>query len=87
VTLEIETFHSRKPNEIRQELFAAMIMTVIAHTLMLMAASAYLKESPHCQFKHAILTLATEAALLVPDDPDQAISIFTELIQEIARVK
>ena len=87
VTLEIETFHSRKPNEIRQELFAAMIMTVIAHTLMLMAASAYLKESQHCQFKHAILTLAAEAALLVPDDPDQAISIFTELIQEIARVK
>jgi hypothetical protein len=87
VTLHIETFHSRTPNGIRQELFAAMIMTVIARTLMMLAARAYLAEHQQCQFKHAILTLAAEAALLVPENPEQALVIFNELLQEIARVK
>jgi len=86
-TLPIETFHSQKPNGIRQELFAAMIMTVIARTLMFVATNKYLKEHQSCQFKHAILTLAQEAAILVPEDPEQALVIFTELLQEIARVK
>lgn len=87
VTLQIETFHSQKPNGIRQELFAAMLMTVIARTLMSIAQQAYLKEHQRCQFKHAILTLAAEAAILVPEDPEQALVIFTELLQELARVK
>ncbi len=38
VTLEIEQFHRRTPNGIRQELFAAMIMSVIARTLMMLSA-------------------------------------------------
>ncbi len=87
VTLQIEKFHSRTPNGIRQELFAAMIMTVIARTMMLLATKEYLDEHQSCQFKHAILTLAAEAALLVPEDPEQALVIFKELLQEIARVK
>jgi hypothetical protein len=87
VTLQIETFHSRTPNGIRQELFAAMIMTVIARTMMLLAANECLDEHQRCQFKNAILTLAAEAALLVPEDPEQALVIFKELLQEIARVK
>jgi hypothetical protein len=87
VTLQIETFHSQKPNGIRQELFAAMIMTVMARTLMIIAQQAYLKEHQCCQFKHAILTLAAEAAILVPENPEQALVIFTDLLHEIARVK
>jgi hypothetical protein len=87
VTLQIETFHSQKPNGIRQELLAATIMTVMARTLMLVAANAYLEAHQQCQFKHAILTLAAEAALLIPEVPEQAVVIFTELLQEIARVK
>lgn len=87
VTLQIETFHSQTPNGVRQELFAAMIMTVIARTLMIVAQKTYLKEHHICQFKHAILTLAAEAAILVPEEPEQALVIFTELLQEIARVK
>jgi hypothetical protein len=87
VTLPIETFHSQKPNGIRQELFAAMMMTVIARTLMIVATHTYLKAHQRCQFKHAILTLAQEAAILVPEDPEQALVIFTELLQEIARIK
>jgi hypothetical protein len=87
VTLQIETFHSHTPNGIRQELFAAMSMTVIARTLMMLAAKKCLDEHQSCQFKHAILTLAAEAALLVPEEPEQALVIFKELLQEIARVK
>lgn len=35
--LEVDTFHSRTSNGIRQELFAALIMSVIARTLMVVA--------------------------------------------------
>jgi hypothetical protein len=87
VTLQIETFHSRTPNGIRQELFAAMIMTVITRTLMRLAANAYLDKHQQCQFKHAILTLAAETAFLIPEEPEQALEVFNELLQEIARVK
>jgi hypothetical protein len=87
VTFEIEHFHSRTPNGIRQELFAAMIMTVIARTLMVLAATQFLADDRQCQFKNALLTLAAEAAFLVPDDPAQAVGIFREVLQEIARVK
>jgi hypothetical protein len=87
VTLEIERFHRRPPNGIRQELFAAPIMTVIARTLMSLAADHFLHEDQECQFTHAILTLAAEAALLMPNDPEQGLGIFQELLQELARVK
>ncbi len=87
VTLEIETFHSESPNGIRQELLAAMIMTVISRTLMMLAAEHLLPEGRECQFKHAIITLSSEAALLVPDTPEQALNIFRELLRELARVK
>lgn len=87
ITLQLETFHSQTPTGIRQELLAAMIMTVMTRTLMRVAASTYLEAHQCCQFKYAILTLAAEAALLVPEDPKQAGLIFTELLQDIARVK
>jgi hypothetical protein len=87
VTLEIEHFHSRTPHGIRQELFSAMILTVIARTLMVLAANQVLADERECQFKNALLTLSAEAALLVPDNPEQAVVIFREVLQEIARVK
>jgi hypothetical protein len=87
VTLHIETFHARTPNGIRQELLAAMIMTVITRTLMMLVTHQMLTDDRQCQFKNALLTLSAEAALLVPDQPDQATVIFHEVLQEIARVK
>lgn len=86
VVLEIEKFHGVTPNSIRQELFAIMIMSVITRTLMGISLESFpgLQEF---QFKHAILTVASEAAVLVADDPQKAIQIFEELIHEIARVK
>ncbi|MCP4601199.1 MAG: IS4 family transposase [Proteobacteria bacterium] len=87
VTLDIERFHARTGNGIRQELFAAMIMTVISRTMMMLAAQQFLADGQECQFKNAIITLASEAALLVPHDPEQAVFIFHEVLQEMARVK
>ncbi len=87
VTLEIERFHSKTPNGVRQELFAAMIMSVISRTLMGLATERFLPDGRECQFKNAIATLASDAALLTPDDPEQAIQIFREVLKDIARVK
>lgn len=87
VTLDIEYFHSKTPNGVRQELFAAMIMSVISRTLMMLAAEHLLPEDRECQFKNAIVTLASEAALLAPDAPEQAVIIFRDVLAEIARVK
>jgi hypothetical protein len=87
VTLDIARFHTRTVNGIRQELFAAMIMTVLSPTMMTLATDQFLDGEQECQFKNAILTLASEAALFVPDDPEQALPIFQDVLQEMARVK
>jgi hypothetical protein len=87
VTRHLEKFHRQSPHGIRQELFAAMIMTVIARTMRLLAAKEFLGKHQSCQFNNAIIALAADAALLVPEEPEQALVIFKELLQEIARVK
>ena len=86
-SLDIETFHSQTENGIRQELFAILIMAVIARTLMVLMTDPEHPSGAHPQFKHAIITLASEAALLTPTCPDVALSIFQELLVEIARVQ
>lgn len=83
-SLDIETFHSQTENGIRQELFAILIMAVIARTMMVLQTDP---EQAQPQFKHAIITLASEAALLTPRCPDVALDIFQELLREIARVR
>jgi len=85
VVLEIEKFHGKTGNSIRQELFAVAIMAVIARTLAAISTSPSSHAGP--QFKHAVMTLASEAAVLVPGDPHRAVQIFREILDEIARVK
>lgn len=129
IFLGVDTFHSRNSNGIRQELFAAMIMNVIAKILMLtsydpkendsstkpedisdkpkdiseetpkettvsipgkskcMKASLLKKTRPEPQFKHAVMLLALEAAILTPANPGVAAKIFKGLLKEIRRVK
>ena len=86
-SLEIETFHSHTANGIRQELFAILIMAVIARVLMALRTDPEHPSGAHPQFKHAIITLASEAALLTPTCPDVALGIFQELLREIERVR
>jgi hypothetical protein len=85
--LDIEKFHGKSSNSIRQELFASMIMAVIARMLMMISSKAFPSGEEEFQFKNAIMNLASEAALLVPDDPQKAVQIFNELLREISRVK
>jgi hypothetical protein len=87
MVLEIEKFHGHTPNSIRQELFASVIMSVIARTLMVLSSESDAAAQRGAQFKNAIFTLASEAAVLVPDDPEKAIEIFSEILDEISRVK
>lgn len=87
VTLEIERFHSQSVNGILQELYSAMIMSVISRTLMALSSQLFLSGKQEVQFKNAILTLASDAAILVPNDPESAIKIFKEILLDISRVK
>jgi len=86
-TLEIDKFHSKTINGILQEFYAAMIMSVISRTLMVLSSQFFFNGQQELQFKNAVLTLAAEAAIFVPDCPAKAALIFQEILDEIARVK
>jgi len=85
--LDVETFHSRSENGIRQEFFAVVIMCVISRTMMALVSenSPEIKHRP--QFKNAIISLALDVAVLVADDPEIALQIFIDLLVEMRRVK
>ena len=87
VVLDVEKFHGKTPNSIRQELFAVAIMSVIARTLMVISSRVHGPRRAEYQFKNAVMTLASEAAVLVPDEPHRAVEIFSELIKAISRVR
>ena len=86
-SLDIETFHSHTENGIRQELFAILLVAVIARMLMVLMTDRDHPSGAEPQLKHAIITVATEAAVLTPHCPALALVIFTELLNEIARVR
>jgi hypothetical protein len=91
VSLEVEHFHSRTPDGIRQELFAILIVCVMARTLTALAVDSESIETAHCkkhpQLKNATKAFAREAALLVAANPEKAWTAFQELLAEIQRVK
>lgn len=106
IFIDVDTFHSRTVNGILQELFAALIMSVIARILMVISISQpkenktetrskkTIKETtkttktmPEPQFKNSVMALATEAAILTPDNPKVAAALFKEILDEIRRVK
>jgi hypothetical protein len=62
IVLGIEEFHGKTGNSICQELFAVLIMTVIARTLMMLASKSLNSDGGECQFKNAIMALACDAA-------------------------
>jgi hypothetical protein len=85
IVLEIEEFHGKSCNSIRQELFAAMIMSVIARTLMVLS-QMLAGDAREPQFKNAIMTVASEAAVLAADDPEKAVTVLKDILEEIRRV-
>jgi len=85
---EIETFHSRSENGILQEFFAMLILCVISRLVM---AQCGVSETDKCyvapQFKNCIISVANTAAMLVPQNSQQAAIIFEKLLVEIAKVR
>jgi hypothetical protein len=85
IVLEIEEFHGKSYNSVLQELFAAMVMSVIARTLMVLS-QMLAGDHREPQFKNSIMTLASEAAVLAAEDPVRAMGVFQEILDEIRRV-
>ncbi|MBV1920332.1 MAG: IS4 family transposase [Pseudomonadales bacterium] len=89
VSLNIERFHSRSVNGVKQEMFAILIVAVIARTLA--AISCVPKKGNKTiaepQFKHAAMALGADIAVLCSEHPENAIHVLRELIIEIRRVK
>ncbi|MCP3926596.1 MAG: IS4 family transposase [Desulfobacterales bacterium] len=85
VYLELERFHSRTSNGIRQELFAAIIMSVV--TRVFMAVSMQEMEGKEPQFKNALRTLSVDAAILTYENPAKMIEVFEEILADIRKVK
>jgi hypothetical protein len=87
-SLQVQQFHSRTDNGVRQELYAVATMAVIARMLMALATDDNaVAPLPEPQFKHAVLSLAHASALLVNEQPCVALQLFAELLDEIGRVK
>jgi len=87
VTMAVEQFHGKSSNSIRQELFAAAIVTVIARTMARLSENMHDQKAGTVQAKNALVALATEAAVLTPHDPAAALRIFEEILHDMARVK
>lgn len=85
--LEIEKFHSKSPNGIRQELYAILIVSVIARILMMHCQKTVKDKTITPRFKHAVMVLAQHMALMSAKDPERGYELFTELLHSIERVK
>ncbi|MGE3540488.1 MAG: hypothetical protein AB7N91_23985 [Candidatus Tectimicrobiota bacterium] len=87
----IERFHSRTPDSMRQELFAILVGCVIARTLTALAVPSEAIETTQSliqpQLKHALMSFARDAALLMPVNLAQALVILQELLEAIRQVK
>jgi len=84
--LGIETFHSRTENGIRQELFAVLIVAVISRVLSVMTVDPNHPSKAESQLKHAIITTAQQASILIPCNPERALLLFRSALAEIKRV-
>lgn len=60
---------------------------VIARSLMVITSRVHGSRPAGFQFKNAVMILAAEATILVPDDPRKTVNIFSVILEMIARVK
>jgi len=73
-----------------QELFAILIVCVIARVVTALSVESEAVDTGHChkapQLKNAVISFAREAAFLVSAHPEKAFAIFQELLDDIRRV-
>jgi len=87
VTMEVEKFHGKTSNSVRQELFAAAIVSLISRTVAAVAETVHGVNTGECQKKNAHVVMASRAAVLVPYNPETALIVFEEILRDMARVK
>ena len=87
IVMDVETFHGRTANAIRQELFAAAVMTVIARIMAALTEENHALKPGQTQAKNALFATAQVACLLAAEAPAVAIEIFERLLEQIARIK
>ena len=91
VSFEIERFHAKTENGIRQELFAILIVCAIARVISALSVPSEALETQLAtkapQLKNAVKSVAREAAILVSTSISKAFIIFQELLQDIRRVR
>ena len=87
VSFELEKFHSKSPNGIKQELYCAAIISVIARFLMM--ASDHGREGGRIepQFKNAVITVIDDISIFISSRPRNALKILQEMIGLIKNVK
>jgi len=84
VVLDVERFHGRSPQAVRQELYAAAIMSVLGRLLTALAAPPS-KNQP--QLKHALAALTEQACLLAAEQPAAALAALELLLERIGRIR
>jgi len=87
--LEVERFHGTSPNNIKQEIFSAAIVSVIARILTNTDKDNTDKEGVKArpQFKNAAMLFAMYAAVIVPDNPLIGVRLFSDVIDLIKKTK
>lgn len=87
ITMELETFHSKSPNGIRQELFCAAIVSVLTRVMMMLCSKEEKRERVGPQFKNALTILSDDMAILVTKTPLAAFKAIFNMMEAIKRVK
>jgi hypothetical protein len=87
LTLEIEKFHTKTVNGILQELYSAMIMSIISRCLIIIVSESTSNGKQYFQFKNAIIVFAFDVAILSSTKYRKRVKILYEILTEISRVK
>lgn len=90
VGFEIERFHTKTVNGVRQELFAVLIVCVIARTISTLSVVSESVETEKCykapQLKNAVKCVARDIAVFLVINSERALTIFFDLVDSIRRV-
>lgn len=85
--MHIERFHGKTPNSVMQELYAIVIVAVMARLLSVLIDQTAPSGRATCQLKNACIALAHSAALMASNDAQKTARALEDLLEQIARVR